>query len=156
MVVINQAGTMVFVNAQVGKIFGYRPEDLLGQEIEMLIPERFRHSHSGHRTGFFAEPGVQSMGAGLELYGLHKNGREFPVEIRLSPLGTPEGVVVSVTIRDITVRKRAQEALQASEIRYRRLFEAAQDGIFILDFVTGQVVDVNPFLTDLLGYSRAE
>ena len=156
MVVINQAGTMVFVNAQVGKIFGYRPEDLLGQEIETLIPERFRHSHSGHRTGFFAEPGVQSMGAGLELYGLHKNGREFPVEIRLSPLGTPEGVVVSVTIRDITVRKRAEEALQASEIRYRRLFEAAQDGIFILDFVTGQVVDVNPFLTDLLGYSRAE
>jgi two-component system, cell cycle sensor histidine kinase and response regulator CckA len=157
MAVINQAGTMVFVNAQVEKLFGYRPEDLLGHEIETLIPQRFRHSHSERRTSFFAAPrGLQSMGADVDLLGLHKNGGEFPVEISLSPLGGQQGMLVLVTIRDITVRKRAEEALQASEIRYRRLFEAAQDGILILDFATGQVVDVNPFLTDLLGYSHAE
>ena len=86
----------------------------------------------------------------------HREGREIPVGISLSPVKVREGMLVSGAIRDITVRKRAEEGLQASEIRYRRLFEAAQDGILILDFATGQVVDVNPFLTNLLGYSHAE
>jgi two-component system, cell cycle sensor histidine kinase and response regulator CckA len=86
----------------------------------------------------------------------HKDGREIPVRISLSPVEVQEGMLVPAAIGDITVRKRAEEALQASEIRYRRLFEAAQDGILILNFATGQVVDVNPFLTNLLGYSRAE
>ena len=86
----------------------------------------------------------------------HRDGRETPVGISLSPVEVREGLLVSGAICDITVRKRAEERLQASEIRYRRLFEAAQDGILILDFATGQVEDVNPFLTDLLGYSNAE
>jgi two-component system cell cycle sensor histidine kinase/response regulator CckA len=86
----------------------------------------------------------------------HKDAREIPVGISLGPVEVQEGRLVSRAIRDITVRQRAEEALQASEIRYRRLFEAAQDGILILDFATGQVVDVNPFLTNLLGYSHAE
>jgi len=86
----------------------------------------------------------------------NKNGREIPVRITLGPVKEQEGMLVSGVIRDIKMRKRAKEALQASEIRYRRLFEAAQDGILILDFATGQIVDVNPFLTNLLGYSHAE
>jgi PAS domain S-box-containing protein len=86
----------------------------------------------------------------------HRDGRETPGGISLSPVEVREGLLVSGAICDITVRKRAEERLQASEIRYRRLFEAAQDGILILDFATGQVEDVNPFLTDLLGYSNAE
>jgi len=86
----------------------------------------------------------------------HQDGRENPVGIVLGPVEVQEGRPVSRAIRDIKERKRAEEALQASEIRYRRLFEAAQDGILILDFATGQVVDVNPFLTNLLGYSHAE
>jgi PAS domain S-box-containing protein len=86
----------------------------------------------------------------------HKDGREIPVGISLAPVEVQEGRPISRAIRDVTVRKRAEEAVQASEIRYRRLFEAAQDGILILDFATGQVVDVNPFLTNLLGYSHAE
>ncbi|MGD0515682.1 MAG: PAS domain S-box protein [Terriglobales bacterium] len=85
-----------------------------------------------------------------------KDGREIPVRITLGPVKEQEGMLAFVAIRDIKVRKRTKAALEASEIRYRRLFEAAQDGILILDFATGQIVDVNPFLTNLLGYSHAE
>lgn len=108
MVIVNEQGRIVLVNSQMERMFGYGREELLGNEIEVLIPERVRERHVGHRTGFLRSPIPRPMGAGLELLGRRRDGTEFPVEISLSPLNTEEGVLVTGAIRDITERREVE------------------------------------------------
>jgi PAS domain S-box-containing protein len=106
MVIANQHGEIVLVNSQTERLFGYPAADLLNKQIEILIPERYRGRHTSHRGGFFSDPKLRPMGAGLQLHARRKDGTEFPVEISLSPLQTEEGMLVSSAIRDVTERKK--------------------------------------------------
>ena len=148
MVMVDRAGRLVMVNAQAERLFGYSRAELLGQPVEMLVPERFRDRHPGLREAFLAEPQARPMGAGRDLYGLRKDGTEFPVEIGLNPIETDEGAMVLSAIVDITERKRQEE-------RFRLLVEAAPNAMIMVNRA-GEIVMVNAQTERVFGYSRAE
>lgn len=114
MIVVDASGQIVIVNSQTERLFGYSREELIGQPVEILIPERFRDGHKDHRASYAADPKVRPMGAGQALMGRTKAGAEFPVEISLSPLVTEQGRLVISAVRDITERRRAEAIIQAS------------------------------------------
>lgn len=119
-ILIDPAGCMVLVNAAALHMFGYEHDDLIGQPLEILLPERVRTAHAGHRRGYFAEPRLRPMGIGLDLAGRRKDGTEFPVEISLSYVEVPDGIVAIAFITDITERKLAEAQLQRQrEVLYQ-------------------------------------
>lgn len=127
-VVIDEAGCILYVNGRVKDIFGYEPEELLGQCMDVLLPERFRATHPEHRKGYFRNPGPRPMGSGLELYAQQKDGNEMPVEISLSPVTTTAGRLVFATIRDVSSQKELQRQLrEASRAKSRFLAAASHD-----------------------------
>jgi len=154
--VVDAAGRITRANPQVERVFGYTTSELLGHPVELLIPERFRQIHPEHRSDFKDQPRMRPMGAGLELYGLRKDGTEFPVDIMLSPINTLEGPVVLTVVQDTTLRKRVEDALRESEQRFRLLVEGVRDyAIFMLD-PEGRVATWNAGAERIKGYRADE
>ena len=148
MVMIGPHGKIEMVNAQTESLFGYSRDELLGSRIEMLIPERFRPNHPKLRTGFFGSPVSRPMGAGRDLYGMKKDGSEFPIEIGLNPIETDEGKMVLSAIVDISSRKRLEE-------RFRQVVESAPNAMVMINS-GGKIEMVNAQTEGLFGYTRDE
>lgn len=148
MIVIDRKGKIVFVNSSIEALFGYQREELLGQEVEILVPERFRRQHPQLRNHYLEAPQTRAMGSGRELYGRHRDGREFPVEIGLNSIDGVNTPLVLAVIIDITERLRAQEMM-------RLAVEAAPNGMIISDG-EGRITMVNSLTENMFGYSREE
>jgi len=126
-VMINPQGEIVLVNRLTEKLFGYSREELIGQSVETLVPERFRAGHPAHRKAFFAAPQSRAMGEGRDLFARRKDGSEFQVEIGLNPIETNEGTLVLTAIIDITERKQAEQKLNAALVEIRGLKERLEE-----------------------------
>jgi PAS domain S-box-containing protein len=148
MVMINGSGTIEMVNAQAEQMFGHARQDMLGRTVEMLVPERFRGHHPGLRSSFIADPQARPMGAGRDLFGLRKDGSEFPVEIGLNPIETDEGPMVLSAIVDISARKRLEE-------RFRRVVEAAPNAMVMIN-AGGRIEMVNAQTEQMFGHARQD
>ncbi|MCK9395888.1 MAG: PAS domain S-box protein [Methylobacter sp.] len=148
LVMANESGIILLVNLQTVTSFGYSSTELIGQSVEMLVPERFRSAHIGFRQAYFASPVSRPMGAGRELYGLRKDGTEFPVEIGLSFIDDEDGIIVLSSIVDITERKRLEH-------RFRQAVEAAPNAIVMVN-ESGMILMVNLQTEISFGYSRTE
>lgn len=148
LVMVDVDGNIVYVSAQTQRLFGYTRDELLNQKIECLLPVRFRERHVGQRSSYFQSLRVRPMGAGLELFGLHKSGTEIPIEISLSPLETPKGHLVTAAIRDISDRKRAQEELRKA----REVAEAASRSKS--EFLANMSHEIRTPLAGILGFAE--
>jgi PAS domain S-box-containing protein len=169
-VAVNQQGVIIQVNSQTESLFGYTRDELIGQSVEMLVPERQRPSHHHHRADFHARPKIRRMGSGLDLQGRRRDGSEFPVEISLSPVATGNGAIVLSVIRDISDRKRIEEELRrANEELDRRksrelrdfqnklalIMESSQDAIIVKN-LDGIITQWNKGAEQIYGYTAAE
>jgi PAS domain S-box-containing protein len=155
MVVVNQIGEIVLLNVQAEKQFGYSRDELVGQKVKNIIPEGFAERLVADGTRTAAAALAQQIGTGIELIGLRRDGSEFPMEIMLSPLQSAEGILVTAAIRDISVRKAAEEHLAQMEGRYRGLLEAAPDAMVVVN-QGGEIVLLNVQAEKQFGYSRDE
>jgi PAS domain S-box-containing protein len=148
-------GQIVYANPQVEVTFGYRSDELIGQPIGILIPERYRQRHARHRSGYMDRPEARAMGIGRELWARRKDGSEFPVEISLSPITLDGTMQVYATVVDITARRTAEEALAESERRFRTVLEASPNAILGVA-ADGRIVYVNPRVSGTFGYTADE
>ena len=148
MVAVNPQGIILQVNSQIEDLFGYTRDELVGQPVEVLVPDRLRQQHHHHRKQFGAHPKMRRMGAGLDLYGKRRDGSEFPVEISLSPVPTGNGVIVLSAIRDISDRKRIEEELrrahkELNQRKDRQLWQSQSRLALIVDSSQDAIIGKN-------------
>ena len=155
MVAADQRGKIALFNSRAEQLFGYGREEVIGQAVEVLIPERVRRGHVKLRENFVAHPEARPMGAGRDLYGRNKDGTEFPIEVGLNPIATRDGLWIFASIVDITERKLAEEALRESEERFRSAFRDAGVGILMVS-LDAHFLAVNAAFCEFLGYSEQE
>ena len=148
MVVVNDSGTIVLVNAQLEKLFGFDRSELLGGPIEALVPREFRADHPQKVAGFMSESRARPMASGLDLRGERKDGSTFPAEISLSPVQTEQGLLVSCAVRDLTDRQKHERKLQG-------ILNAAPDAMVVANR-DRQIIQINEQTKRLFGYSREE
>lgn len=151
LLVVGKDARILRVNEQLVAMFGYSREELLGNAVEMLIPERFNHRHVGHRSRFIEAPNTRPMGVGLELFGRRKDGAEFSVDIMLSPIGAGANAAVLCVVRDVTERKKAE----AEQARLAAIVDSATDAIIAKD-LKGTILSWNPAAVRVLGYTQEE
>ncbi len=154
-VVSDAEGHIVLVNAQTEKSFGYARQELIGQSIDTLVPERFHDRYRRHRADYIAAPRTRMMDIGLELFARRKDGSEFPADISLSPISTSDGMLVFSEIRDITWRKQAEQELRANETRFRAVADTANDAVISADS-HGNILYFNPAAERIFGYAARE
>jgi PAS domain S-box-containing protein len=152
MVVFAPDGSIAFVNAQTEQLFGYARSELVGQSLDLLIPERFRERHRSHVDRYRSKPVTRSMGSGLELFGRRKDGTEVPIEVSLSPVRSGSGTAVSVAIRDISERKRIEAAAKLNAERLSSAVESVQDAFALFDS-SDRLVLCNSVYRGLVGHS---
>jgi PAS domain S-box-containing protein len=150
MVIVDQRGTIVMVNDQAERTFGYPRSSLLGQSVDMLVPERLRAGHGDKVRGYFTRPARREMGSGTELVGVRADGGEFPIEVSLSPFETPDGTLVSSVVRDITERRQAEQELTEQRILLASTFDTIPDIIFVKDR-DGRYLKCNPACAEFMG-----
>jgi len=155
MVVVDQRGQIVLLNLQAEKRFGYRRDELIGQQVTNIIPNGFAERLIADGTRSAAQALAQHIGMGIELIAVRKNGSQFPIELMLSPLENVDGVLVTAAIRDISVRKKAERHVAEMESRYRGLLEAAPDAMVLVN-QRGELVFVNVQAERQFGYPRDE
>jgi two-component system, sensor histidine kinase and response regulator len=155
MVMVGPDGRIVLANVQMKKLFGYEADELIGESVERLVPERFRDGHPALRGRFFAAPEARGMGAGRDLFGCRKDGSEFPVEIGLNPIRMGDGLFVLASVIDVTERKRAEEVLRESEQRWRLILDNAHDA-FVAMSADGRIAEWNRHAEITFGWPRAE
>ncbi len=152
-IIANDKGKIVLVNKQAENLFGYKRDELMGQLLEILLPERYRASHPGQRTSFMSAPSARPMGSGRDLYARRKDGTEIPVEIGLNPVKTEDGHFVLAAIVDITQRKQAEAVLRKSQERFRHMVENLPAGAV---HVEGNAIIFNKAVEEIAGYSNSE
>ena len=154
--VTDAAGVIRDANPRAAELFGYAPFELAGKPIEALVPERFRKRHPSHRENYNAHPRARQMGAALNLFGLRKDGTEFPVDIMLKPIETAAGPVVLSFVRDVTEQRLAMDAMRRADLQLRSIVESVSDyAIYLLD-KDGHIMTWNPGAERIKGYTSEE